>query len=273
MNMTFKKVCLVLSAMGSLAMANGTHAEGTDPQWTYINQAGWGAQTSLNAAAPVPELYPYAECGIGKKQSPIDILSSNAVKNGNINGIRFSYATTPLSVTNNGHVIKVNMPASKNNKNAFFIGKQKYELVQFEFHAPSEHKIDGQFSKMEIQFRHTTASGKQAIIGVLVTENYQGKDNSTLQKILDNAYGQIDIPITPSNTTINPSKLLPDNKTFYTYAGSLTAPPCTEGIDWYVLRNPLKVSAAQITAFQNLYFGNVRTGQALNGRKVDKNFN
>ena len=127
---------------------------------------------------------------------------------------------------------------------------------------------------MEIQFVHATPSGKIAIVGVLVTVNVKGKDNSEFQKILDNASDEIDVPIAPFHTKIKPGKLLPGNKkTFYTYSGSLTTPPCTEGVDWYVLRNPLEVSAAQITAFQNLYyFGNMRVIQALNGRIVEKNF-
>ena len=99
---------------------SASYAEDTNPQWTMLDKPGqseWGALQSLDSLAPIPELYPYAECGLGQKQSPIDIIDNNALKNSHVNAIRFGYNTTPLSVTNNGHTIIVNMPPSKDNKN------------------------------------------------------------------------------------------------------------------------------------------------------------
>ena len=273
--MKVKKLFQQLLLLVSCAFIATSYAEDTDPPWSYEEQAEWSSLESLNSSAPIPGLYPYAECGLGQKQSPITIIDNDndTVKNKNMNGIGFAYDSTPLSVTNNGHAIIVNMPPSNDNKNAFKIGKQKYELSQIVIHSPSDHKIDGQSSKMEIQFEHRTPSGKLAIVGVLVNQNSKGKDNSELQKILDNASHQNDVTVTPSNTNIKPFKLLPSNKkSIYTYAGSLTIPPCTGGVDWYVLRYPLEVSAAQITAFQTLYRANLRVTQPLNGRIVEKNF-
>jgi len=275
--MKVKKLFQQLLLLGSCAFIATSYAEDTDPPWSYDEdeQVGWSSLESLNSSAPIPGLYPYSECGLGQKQSPITIIDNDnhTIKNTNMNGIRFANHSTPLSVTNNGHAIIVNMPPSDNNKNAFYIGNQKYKLLQFVIHSPSEHKIDGQPSEMEIQFEYSTPSGKLAIVGVLVTENYKGKDNSELQKILKNAPHQTDVTVTPSNTNIKPSKLLPSNKkSIYTYAGSRTIPPCTEGVDWYVLRNPLEVSAAQISYFQTLYRDNSRLTQPLNGRIVEKNF-
>jgi len=264
--MNVKKLFQYLLLLGSCVCVSAGYAEDSNPNWTYVGQDEWGALPSSDSSAPIPELYPYAECGLGKKQSPIDINDNSALKNSHVNGIRFAYHSAPLFVNNNGHMISVNIP--QNNKNEFYIGKQEYELLQINFHAPSEHKIDGQFSKMEIQFFHATPSGKLAIVGVLVTINVKGKDNPEFQKILDIANG-----VGSLSSTIKPAKLLPSNKkSFYTYAGSFTTPPCTEGVDWYVLRYPLEVSATQVTAFQQLYFGNVRTTQDLNGRTVEKNF-
>jgi carbonic anhydrase len=274
--MKVKKLFQQLLLLGSFTFITTSYAEDTDPPWSYEEQAKWSSLESLNSLAPIPGLYPYAECGLGQKQSPITIIDNDnrTVKNSNnMNGIRFAYHSTPLSVTNNGYAIIVNMPPSDNNKNAFKIGNQEYELSQIVIHSPSEHKIDGQSSKMEIQFEHSTPSGKLATVGVLVTQNSKGKDNSELQKILDNASHQTDVTVTPSNTNIKPFKLLPSNKkSIYTYAGSLTIPPCTGGVDWYVLRYPLEVSAAQITAFQTLYRDNFRVTQPLSGRVVEKNF-
>jgi len=275
--MKFKKLFQQLLLLGSCTFIATSFAEDTDPPWSYDEQAKWSSLESLNSSAPVPGLYPYAECGLEQKQSPITIIDNDnhTVKNKNMNGIGFAYDSTPLSVTNNGHAIIVNMPPSNDNKNAFKIGKQKYELSQIVIHSPSEHKIDGQSSKMEIQFEHRTPSGKLAIVGVLVTQNSKGKDNSELQKILLHApyLSGVTVPPSYTNTSIKPFKLLPSNKkSIYTYAGSLTIPPCTGGVDWYVLRYPLEVSAAQITAFQTLYRANFRITQPLNGRIVEKNF-
>ena len=275
--MKVKKLFQQLLLLGSFTFITTSYAEDTNPPWSYDEdeQVGWSSLESLNSSAPIPGLYPYSECGLGQKQSPITIIDNDnhTIKNTNMNGIRFANHSTPLSVTNNGHAIIVNMPPSDNNKNAFYIGNQKYKLLQFVIHSPSEHKIDGQPSEMEIQFEYSTPSGKLAIVGVLVTENYKGKDNSELQKILKNAPHQTDVTVTPSNTNIKPSKLLPSNKkSIYTYAGSRTIPPCTEGVDWYVLRNPLEVSAIQITKFQTYYRTNFRSTQPLNGRVVEKNF-
>jgi carbonic anhydrase len=272
--MKTKKIFQKLLLAGSCAIGSICYAGPSDPQWDYfgpiIGQSKWGELPSLDALAPIPDLYPYAGCGLGQKQSPIDIRSTNAIKNSHVNNIRFSYNNTPLFVNKNEHALLVDMPPSQNNKNELYIGKQEYELKQLVFHAPSEHAIDGQRSKMEIQFVHTTPSGKLAIVGVLVTVNAKGKDNSEFQEILDLAYD-----VASKNSYIKPSKLLPGKKSnFYTYAGSLTAPPCTEGVDWYVLRYPLEISAAQITAFEGLYAGNVRDTQNLKRRIVivEKNF-
>jgi carbonic anhydrase len=212
--MKVKKLFQQLLLLGSCTFIATSFAEDTDPPWSYDEQAGWSSLESINTSAPIPGLYPYAECGLGQKQSPITIIDddNHTVKNTNMNGIGFAYNSTPLSVTNNGHAIIVNMPPSNDNKNAFKIGKQKYELSQIVIHSPSEHKIDGQSSKMEIQFEHRTPSGKLAIVGVLVNQNSKGKDNSELQKILDNASHQNDVTVTPSNTNIKPFKLLPSNK-------------------------------------------------------------
>lgn len=249
-----------------------SYAGSNDPQWDYfgqtVGQSTWSALPSLDPLAPIPELYPYAECGLGQKQSPIDISTTSANKISQINGIKFKYKKTPLFVNDNGHAIVVNMPPLEDNKNKFYVGKQKYHLSQLVFHSPSEHKTDNQSSKMEIQFIHTTPSGKLAVVSVLVNQNTKNKNNSEIQKILDLAYGKA-----PSNYKINLSKLLPGKKNkFYTYAGSLTTPPCTEGVDWYVLRYPLKISADQITQFQDLYLNNIRLTQNLENRIVEKNF-
>jgi carbonic anhydrase len=229
-----------------------------EPHWGYDEQTNWGAIAEPNL--PIPKRYPYAECGIGEKQSPVDIKSP--ITTSALNSIRTIYNPTPLSIINNGHTIMVPMPLDS--KNRLRVGIEKYSLLQFHFHAPSEHKLNGHTFPMEIHFVNATDNGKLAVVGVLVK---QGIMNTELQKILDNA--PLDEGTNTLPETIRPAQLLPSNKNrFYNYAGSLTTPPCTEGVDWHILRQPIEASAAQIAQFKALYTNNARTTQNANGRIV-----
>ncbi len=248
------------------ALCATTHLSyAANPHWTHEEQADWGALENTDTTATVPSLYPFAECGLGQKQSPIAITTqtANAATN---NQIMPFYVSTPLSVINNGHTIQVNTPITVN-ANAFYIGKEKHELLQYHVHAPSEHTLNGKTYPLEIHFVHSTPSGKFAVLGVLVREGLVA--NAEFQKILDYASAVVGTTNTPANVTINPMELLPQNRRFYTYSGSLTTPPCTEGINWYVLNHSIVLSKAQIAAFKVLYSDNVRAVQNTNGRIVE----
>jgi carbonic anhydrase len=145
------------------------------------------------------------------------------------------------------------------------IGSEKYTLLQYHIHAPSEHTIGGKMYAAEIHFVHGTPDGKLAVVGVLVDAPSTAKANVEFQNLLNLApHNQTDAPV----LTANPAKLLPSTSKFYLYSGSLTTPPCTEGVNWYVLQKPIQITPAQLTTFETLYSGNARSVQALNGRQV-----
>ncbi|MGZ5000472.1 MAG: carbonic anhydrase [Methylomonas sp.] len=251
-------ICLILFAqflVSTAAFAEDGHA---DPHWTYEEQENWAELKDPLYKPP----FPYAECGIGQKQSPLNISSTNIIKVEKIDELQFNYAEIPLSLTNNGHTIRANIT-----KGSLYFGNNEYDLVQFHFHAPSEHTINGLVYPMEIHFVNGTVDGRMAVVGVLVKT---GAFNSAFQEILDQAPSQVG----STNSTallIRPDKLLPEHiQHFYTYAGSLTTPPCTEGVQWFILQESLEVSEEQIKAFTGKFFSkNARSEQQLNGRKVD----
>ncbi|MDD5274758.1 MAG: carbonic anhydrase family protein [Methylovulum sp.] len=168
------------------------------------------------------------------------------------------YRSAPLSVVNNGHTIMIPMPVASTNQ--LRVGVEKYPLLQLHFHAPSEHTLKGKAFPLEIHFVNAADNGKLAVVGVLVKE---GATNAEFQKILDNA-PLLEGTNTPPDMLVFPWRLLPADRThFYNYAGSLTTPPCTEGVGWHVLSQPIEVSQTQITQFEALYNDNARHTQAL----------
>jgi carbonic anhydrase len=138
-----------------------------------------------------------------------------------------------------------------------------YQLAQFHLHTPSEHLIDGEAAALELHLVHQNSQGQLAVVGVMI-EN--GTENSALQTVFANMPQQ-----TGTNTaigTINASSFLPGNRTYFTYPGSLTTPPCSEGVKWIVLQNPITASQAQIDAFTNIYQVNARPEQDLKLRTI-----
>lgn len=249
----------LLLAAGMLAgppQAQALHHH-TEPHWTYDEQKKW----ALLVDPTFSPRFPFAECNVGQKQSPVNIEVHNVVSTDDLDELEAHYVDNPLSLTNNGHTIRVNTE-----KGSLRIGKNSYDLLQFHFHAPSEHHMNGIAYPLEIHFVNGTVDGRVAVIGVFVQK---GEHNETFQKILDASPAKtgttVDIP-----STLNPAQLLPrDLKHFYTYAGSLTTPPCTEGIQWYLFGEPVQASQKQIDEFSKKYFhDNARGEQRLNGRHV-----
>ncbi|BBL71426.1 carbonic anhydrase [Methylogaea oryzae] len=231
-----------------------------DPHWTYDEQAQWGMLADPIYKPP----FPYADCSIGQKQSPVNIERNSVKKLKGSDELKPRYADVPLSLTNNGHTIRANI-----SKGSLYIGKVEYRLLQFHFHSPSEHLTNGVRYPMEIHFVNGTADGKLAVVGVFVEA---GQFNQEFQKILDLAPSRTGATVnTP--LPLQPAELLPKNtRHFYTYAGSLTTPPCTEGTQWFVLRETIQASQKQIEQFNGKYYrGNARAEQKLNGRLLGAN--
>ncbi len=248
---------LLLSAgvvtLPTCALADHTHKE---PHWTYEEQKKW----SLLLDPTYSPRFPFAECGIGQKQSPINIDEGNAVRTDDIDDLEAHYIESPLSLSNNGHTIRVNI-----SKGTLRINKTSYDLLQFHFHAPSEHHLNGVGYPLEIHFVNGTVDSRVAALGVFIQV---GEFNEEFQKILDASPTQAGATV-DTQLMLDPARFLPKTlQHFYTYAGSLTTPPCTEGIQWYVLSEPIEISAQQIEAFtQKYYYDNARVEQKLNGRR------
>jgi carbonic anhydrase len=246
-------VAAVLLPAGPLAQ-NPDYSHYVSPwktPWTYEGANHWS------------ELDPdYAACNAGKQQSPIDIQNAQKAE---LSALRFEYKSGPLKyVINNGHTIRVNYHDAPSAGNSLIVGDQRYQLTQFHFHRPSEETIHGKPYDMVIHLMHQSSDGKIAGVAVLVKT---GGANPTVQQIWDHmpqTEGQQELV----GAEINPAALLPRATGYYTYMGSQTAPPCTEGVTWFVLKTPVELSTEQISAFAKLYPHDVRPIQPVDGRIV-----
>lgn len=238
-------------ALSVLLMSGWTaHAEGQAPHWAYHGHHGAPAQWG--------ELDPAFEtCAKGVKQSPIDIRKT--VKTA-LPALEFGYTSAAPVIVNNGHTVQVNLPAGQTLK----IGEQSYELLQFHFHTPSEETVAGKHAAMVAHFVHRNAAGELGVVGVLLE---QGKQNPAF----DGIFSHLPRPgekITVDSLTLDLAVLLPADKGYYAYEGSLTTPPCSQGVNWMVLKTPVKLGANQIKAFRRLFNANARPVQPLNDRII-----
>lgn len=195
----------------------------------------------------------------GKRQSPIDVTDSIVSELGDIT---INYEDTSFSILNNGHTIQVNCDEG----NSIIVNEEVYKLLQFHFHTPSEHTKQGESFPMEVHFVHKREDGRLAVIGIFMQS---GEKNDNIQKIWDNMPVEKCEPQSV-DSTMNPKDLLPEGNTYYQYNGSLTTPPCTEGVLWLLLDEPIEISEDQIAAFQSIFKNNARPVQPKNERFILK---
>jgi len=228
--------------------------------WGYTGEDGPTAWATLS---PV-----YALCGEGKGQSPINIVKTDA--KGGVNW-KLDYKTTSLRIAHNehmddiidnGHTIQVTVDEGS----TFSFGDNNYSLKQFHFHTPSEHTIDGKNMPMEMHMVHQGADGSLAVVSVLFEEGKVANENfSKIISNLPNAKGESK-HITDANLELKVH--LPKDNYAYHYLGSLTTPPCSENVQWLVLRDKVSLTADQINAFSSRIDPNNRPTQPLNDRTV-----
>jgi carbonic anhydrase len=234
------------------AQATPEAATPTAAHWTYEGEEGpehWG------------ELDPsYSACSGGQEQSPIDVVNPTHV---DLADIEFNYQSiSPMRIINNGHTIQVNVDPGS----SITLDGVQYDLSQFHFHTPSEHLIAGQPQQMELHLVHSSAEGQSAVVGVLLTE---GQANTALAPVFDNMPATAG-PEQSVQASVEPEAFFPAAPTTYRYRGSLTTPPCTEGIHWNLFTEPVEVSADQIAAFRAIVPHNARPAQELNNREVQE---
>ena len=231
-------------------------AEKSDKKAGHDSKHEWGYDGLMG-----PERWgkEFPTCAKGKSQSPLDIQGPFVKARTNISA---DYKEGPLKIINNGHTIQVNVaPGSK-----LRIDSVPHELLQFHFHRPSEEKINGVPMAMVIHFVHKNAAGKLAVLGVLLKE---GNENAGIKTLWDNLPAAEGAETSPEGVKFNPASLLPREFEFYSYEGSLTTPPCTEGVSFFILRTPVNVSSVQVTKFP--FKNNARPVQPRNGREIVMN--
>ncbi|MDQ3058624.1 MAG: carbonic anhydrase family protein [Pseudomonadota bacterium] len=249
--MLFRFASYKTAAAAALVLSSwAAQAEGQGPHWTY--QGHHGAPERWAGLDPA-----FETCAKGLKQSPIDIR--NTVRTA-LAPLEFGYTRAAPVIVNNGHTVQVNLPAGQTLK----IGEQTYELLQFHFHTPSEETIAGKHAAMVAHFVHRNAAGELGVVGVLLEH---GKKHAAFDAI----FSRLPRPgetIAVEGLTLDLAALLPADKGYYAYDGSLTTPPCSQGVRWMVLKTPVKLGVDQIKAFRRLFSANARPLQPLNGRIV-----
>jgi carbonic anhydrase len=201
----------------------------------------------------------YLLCDEGKSQSPIDLRESQAVLTRGMPGLDVAYREVPLRLILSDHGLRGEYPLGSYIR----LGEQRYEFTHYTLHTPSEHHLDGFAYPMEIQLHHRDGDGHQVVLSVIVQE---GKANPHLTTLLQNIPKQRDKLEVFEPVNFNPVRFLPQNKRFYRYVGSMTTPPCQEGVVWLVFQQPIDASVSQLVQFQQLMGENVRPLQPLNGR-------
>ncbi|MCB0366430.1 MAG: carbonic anhydrase family protein [Bdellovibrionaceae bacterium] len=227
------------------------HHATAHPRWGYEGVLGpqmWG-----DLAAE------YSTCKAGDMQSPIDLKWSKPSQG---RPLQFNYKPSRLKIIDNGHTIQINADQGSQ----LVVNGETFDLIQVHFHAQSEHTLSGKHFPMEMHFVHKSASGKLAVVGRMLKVG--DKANPVIEKIWANLPKQKTMEMEAAGHAIDFSAMLPKSLTYYNYAGSLTTPPCTQGVDWNVLNTPLEISKDQLAAFRALYSNNFRPVQSLNGRKA-----
>jgi carbonic anhydrase len=217
--------------------------------WSYEGENGPANWGTINPA--------WAKCGSGNRQSPIDIRDGMKVE---LEQIGFDYHPSSFNVTDNGKTVQVMVGGG----NFLNVGNRMYELVQFHFHRPSEERINGKGYEMVVHLVHKDAEGHIAMLALLLE---RGKPQPVIQTVWNNLPLEKYDTAAPS-TVIDPLELLPARRDYYTFMGSMTTPPCQEGVLWIVMKEPVQASPQQMALFSRLYPLNARPVQPSSGRII-----
>lgn len=249
----------IFLAVVMLIVVFNPHASLSKEEETEWGYGGAANPTQWSELSPE-----FVSCELGRDQSPINL---SQIEEGEVADakIEFNYRQTSATVVDNGHTIQVNYEPG----NTISINGEVYELLQFHFHTPSEHQIENESLPMELHLVHQNEAGELAVVGVLMDV---GAKNSLIADIWE-AIPQGGKKAKGNGITVDAANLLPENKTFVSYQGSLTTPPCSEQVSWNLMLEPIKLSSSQIETFESIYSYNARPVQPLNGRLIEINRN
>lgn len=219
------------------------------PHWTYEGEVGPAAWSQLDPA--------FAQCASGEQQSPIDIVPHAPSAEP---PVVFVYKATDGEVVDNGHTLQVNLASGS----FAMVDDHRYELVQFHIHTPSEHTIASESLPMEVHLVHKDQAGKLAVVGVIFAAGEPSTALAPMWKVAPRKTGSAKL-----KRRFDPSALLPVDRSAYRYDGSLTTPPCSEGVEWIVLRRTRTETPERIASFQKRFGGNARPIQQIGARVVE----
>lgn len=245
----WNKKTSICTLAAALLAATSTLLADDDKHWSYSGETGpenW-SKMSPNFAA----------CGIGLNQSPIDISKTVAAE---LENLHFDYRSNGTEIVNNGHTLQINVgPGS-----SMHVGNDDFQLMQLHFHSPSEHRINGESFPLEGHLVHRNESGALAVVSILFRE---GEWNDDLARFGTAAPKALNQPA-PIDLNFADLELYNRHKSYYRYSGSLTTPPCTEGVRWYVLKEPGQIAPEQAAQFVALIGEDARGPQPINARIV-----
>lgn len=217
--------------------------------WGYEGEAGPQNWARLSPG--------FAACGSGPRQSPIDIRGGIKVE---LEPVRFDYKPSYFRIVDNGHTIQASVGAGL----TISVMGRRYELQQLHFHRPAEERIDGRTFDMDVHLVHKDLDGRIAVVSVLLEH---GPAHPLIQTLWNNLPLEKYESFAP-NVAINPAELLPAERGYFTYMGSLTTPPCSEGVLWIVMKQPVTLSDEQIAVFTRFYRNNARPIQSSGERII-----
>jgi carbonic anhydrase len=251
---SLRMLCFSATIGAASALPKWGLSDPSQQRWGYFESAGPHNWSDLS-----PE---YAACGSGTEQSPVDLSEESGVFSvAEKDRLVFNYQPTPLEVEDTGHGLQVNMKTPSGLQR----NRQTFRLVQFHVHTPSEHTWIGGRFPAEIHLVHRSLKGEIAVVSILVRV---GPALDELDKVLQRLPVKKGAILTDPEVTINPLRFLPTKGGYVAYKGSLTTPPCTEGVQWFVLGAPISLSHNQIAHLVGRYSFNARPVQSLNARRI-----
>ena len=225
-------------------------AEQESPEWTYAGETGperWGTLSTE-----------FATCQSGTTQSPINLTNATAA---DLPDLTFNYSASPLEIENKGHTLQVDYKEGS----SITVDGAEYKLLQFHFHTPAEHQIQGKEYPAELHLVHQGPDDALAVVGVMIE---RGQENKALAPVWNHLPATRGDERQVDSVQVNAAELLPSDYRRYRYPGSLTTPPCTEGVRWMVLEKTIEMSAEQIQALQSIIGTSNRPIQPLGDREL-----
>ena len=236
------------------AFVSLTASAETNHGWTYEGEHGpahWGAMSEA-----------FHACESGRAESPINIEGAKKAP-ADMPRLKINYQPLPIDIVNTGHAVQFNATPGTD---SITLGDHAYQLLQFHFHSPGEERFGGKESVMDVHLVHHSADDKLLVLAVQF--KLGDKPNPVIQAMLDRVPSEKGAEFKVNAVMVNPLDLLPKNTGYYTYSGSLTTPPCSEGVTWIEFKEPMTITKQQLDAMQRFYHGNQRPVQALNGRDI-----